>query len=126
MKILILANNQKNIDVIKADIKATEKYLNRYRISQLIEIGDLSSHEVHEVSDVIGCKMVHIWHSEGGIPTLAYKTDDRSNKKDITHYDLIIVYRRFLDSEVDHRGCLVFEDAPVGIALYPVSKEFIA
>ncbi len=108
MKILILANNQANIEAIKADIKNTEKY-------SRLEIGDLTSHEVHEISDVINFRSLGTFFNNG--PMAEWKTDNPVNKVDETTYDIMIVYKRFVDGDRNHVTALIHDSSiPMGVA----------
>lgn len=121
MKILILANNPKSIDSIKANIKAVEEYENRHH--HRINIGDLASHEVHEISDVIHCEVVKGLKANECTPTLFWETDDPANEVDMTLFDIIIVYTRLIDRErylFNNLKPRLFEgEVPVGIIFEP-------
>ncbi len=78
MKILILANNQQNVDAIKAEISKDIK----------------SADAVHEVNDVVRCTYL------GGNRTIDWETDDPKNKIDETEYGIVFIYHRLIINQV--------------------------
>lgn len=75
MKILILANNVENVQKIKNDIEKIEQYHHEHHWPSL-QIGDLSSHHIHEISDLVSCDWVDRKGEEGGTTTIKWKTDN--------------------------------------------------
>lgn len=120
MKILILANSQKNVDLIKRNIKAIIRHHKaHYDLDHDFAIGDLNDHKIHEINDLLKCERYYPHSTEQkGKPVIKYRTDDPAHQIDVTKYDIAFVYSKFLDEEYHrHRPALMYPNPPVGILI---------
>ncbi len=122
MKILILANNQKNVDLIKKSIKTIIKHHKmHYFLDPDFRLGDLKDHKISEINDLIKCKSHYPKGNRDdwdGKPVIRFRTEDPAHEIDVRKYDIAFVYSKFLDEEIDYnRAELRYPNPPIGILI---------
>ncbi len=94
--ILILANNQANVEKIKA------------------EILDVDTYKVHEINDLIVCN-----YNSKGLDIITWETDSKASKVDEKQFDYVIIYSEFLKCQKHFMNDV--KDVPdmIGISILP-------